>query len=294
MSIEINGKVYRNLQEQVQKNMEDIDKIKKGGGIDVYTKEESLNIFQTKIEMELYATQQQLNLNIAATEARTDLLLANKQDTLVSGTNIKTVNGNSLLGSGNIDTTYTAGYGIGINNDIIAIDQNIVALKNELNGYLKNNDLNYSGIFRGQAVYVKNEGAYTSTSYGDGSIGRTIPNQPGYAYTLPDKSGTFAMTSDIITISGLTMRNYKIVINDQYQYNFSVPYVFDTDLSKYDAIRKIPVNSIIVNITNHKTGIFRWQTGTIAVIYWSDNTSTPIDLTSGFDCAISANAPATM
>ena len=41
----------------------------------------------------------------------------NKQEQLVSGVNIKTVNNNSLLGSGNIDisTTYTAGYGININ-----------------------------------------------------------------------------------------------------------------------------------------------------------------------------------
>ena len=31
MSIEINGKVYRNLQEQVEKNMEDIEEIKAGG-----------------------------------------------------------------------------------------------------------------------------------------------------------------------------------------------------------------------------------------------------------------------
>lgn len=33
-------------------------------------------------------------------EARSEL--SNKQNTLVSGTNIKTINGNSLLGSGNI------------------------------------------------------------------------------------------------------------------------------------------------------------------------------------------------
>ena len=31
MSIEINGKIYRNLQEQVEKNMEDIEEIKAGG-----------------------------------------------------------------------------------------------------------------------------------------------------------------------------------------------------------------------------------------------------------------------
>lgn len=41
----------------------------------------------------------------------------NKQEQLVSGVNIKTINENSLLGSGNIDisTSYTAGYGININ-----------------------------------------------------------------------------------------------------------------------------------------------------------------------------------
>ena len=38
----------------------------------------------------------------------------NKQNQLVSGTNIKTINGDSILGAGNltIDTTYSAGTGI--------------------------------------------------------------------------------------------------------------------------------------------------------------------------------------
>ena len=43
----------------------------------------------------------------------------NKQDLLVSGTNIKTINGNSIMGSGNlvIDTSYTAGTGIEITEE---------------------------------------------------------------------------------------------------------------------------------------------------------------------------------
>lgn len=47
----------------------------------------------------------------------------NKQNALVSGSNIKTVNNNSLLGSGNINiegTVYSAGTGINIENDIIS------------------------------------------------------------------------------------------------------------------------------------------------------------------------------
>lgn len=50
-----------------------------------------------------------------------------KQDTLVSGTNIKTINGETLLGEGNIDiqggggSSYTAGDGIDITNDVISV-----------------------------------------------------------------------------------------------------------------------------------------------------------------------------
>lgn len=94
---------------------------------------------------------------------------------------------------------YTAGYGIEITNDEISVDQDVIASKSELSGYIKDDDLNYASTFRGKGVYVKEEGTYTATSYADGSIGRSIPHQPGYTYTLPDKTGTFAMTSDIIT-----------------------------------------------------------------------------------------------
>ena len=51
-----------------------------------------------------------------------------KQDTLVSGTNIKTINGETLLGEGNITiqgggggSSYTAGDGIDIINDVISV-----------------------------------------------------------------------------------------------------------------------------------------------------------------------------
>jgi trimeric autotransporter adhesin len=51
--------------------------------------------------------------------------ISGKQDKLVSGTSIKTVNGMSLLGSGNIQVSggasYTAGNGISIDNNVISI-----------------------------------------------------------------------------------------------------------------------------------------------------------------------------
>ena len=95
---------------------------------------------------------------------------------------------------------YTAGYGIDITEGEISVDEEVVALKSELDGYIKNNDSSYEAIFRGQYATVKADGAYTSTTYADGTIGRSLPyGVPGYTYTLPDKTGTFAMTSDIIT-----------------------------------------------------------------------------------------------
>ena len=53
-------------------------------------------------------------------------IIDDKQDTLVSGTNIKTINNTSILGSGNIDiqggSSYAAGTGIDITNNVISVD----------------------------------------------------------------------------------------------------------------------------------------------------------------------------
>lgn len=56
-----------------------------------------------------------VNLNDYATkEDLENIDISGKQDTLVSGVNIKTINDESILGSGNINTKYTAGDNISI------------------------------------------------------------------------------------------------------------------------------------------------------------------------------------
>ena len=70
----------------------------KANKADVYTKQEIDNKFtntQTQIN--------QISTDTAATNAEVQTLKTDKQDTLVSGTNIKTINGQSLLGEGNIE-----------------------------------------------------------------------------------------------------------------------------------------------------------------------------------------------
>lgn len=53
----------------------------------------------------------------------------NKQDALVSGVNIKTIDGQSILGSGDISTEYTAGEGISIEDRVI---KNTITSYNDL------------------------------------------------------------------------------------------------------------------------------------------------------------------
>ena len=77
-----------------------------GGTVDAYTKEEADNKFASKDEL--------TNVQTVANDADTkvdaltprvegvETSLGNKQDTLVSGTNIKTVNSQSILGSGDL------------------------------------------------------------------------------------------------------------------------------------------------------------------------------------------------
>lgn len=90
-----------------------------------------------------------------------------KQDALVSGTNIKTINNESILGTGNITiqgggSSYTAGDNINITNDVISVDiddekkviasalvelHNDKADKNQLNNYqLKGNYVEQSAV----------------------------------------------------------------------------------------------------------------------------------------------------
>ena len=70
----------------------------KANKADVYTKQEVDDKF-TNAQSQI----NQISTDTAATNAEVQTLKTDKQDTLVSGTNIKTINGQSLLGEGNIE-----------------------------------------------------------------------------------------------------------------------------------------------------------------------------------------------
>lgn len=78
-----------------------------GGTVDAYTKEEADNKFASKDELtNVQTVANDADTKVDALTPRVESVetsLGNKQDILVSGTNIKTINGESVLGEGNIE-----------------------------------------------------------------------------------------------------------------------------------------------------------------------------------------------
>lgn len=128
--IEINGKVYRNLQEQVEKNKEDIEDLQ-NATVDAYTKAESDAKFQTKADMSDYATKIDLN---------------RKQDTLIAGNNI-TIDSNNVI-STKVGTSYSAG------NNIIIDSYNEINVDPEptFENLIVDNDYYYSNNYQGIVI----------------------------------------------------------------------------------------------------------------------------------------------
>lgn len=85
------------------------DAVSNEGTVDAYTKEESDTKFATKTELtnvQTVANDADTKVDALTTRVEgVETTLGNKQDTLVSGTNIKTINNQSILGEGNIEIT---------------------------------------------------------------------------------------------------------------------------------------------------------------------------------------------
>lgn len=91
----------QNLSAYFNKSADDSDDIAEGG----------VNLFLTTSERSVISSTSGTNSGDNATNTQYSGLAASKQDTLVSATNIKTVNGSSLLGAGNIVISSAASWG---------------------------------------------------------------------------------------------------------------------------------------------------------------------------------------
>ena len=161
----------------------------------------------------------QNDLNFASTgdvKTQIDNAVSGKQDTLVSGENIKTINNQSLLGSGNIEIqgggeTYSAGEGIGIDVD------NIISVTGNYETIVELTQAEYDALtsYGKNTTYVitdapaVNLSAYTPTS-GFSTIngnvitdGGNIEIQGGNAYTAG--ANIDISTDNVISVTGMTM-----------------------------------------------------------------------------------------
>ena len=143
------------------------------------------------------------------TSAQTDTAISNatsgKQDTLVSGTNIKTINNQSLLGSGNIEIqgggeTYSAGEGIGIDTDnIISVTGNyetIVELTQAEYDALTSYDKNTTYVITdAQAINMDNYvttgalGSYYTSAETDTAISNAVSGKTDKVSVTASSSG---------------------------------------------------------------------------------------------------------
>ena len=135
--------------------------------------------------------------NAAATYA-TKEEMAGKQDTLVSGTNIKTINGNSILGEGNIEITGGSKVWTATANKNIRVDTSLngaISLSN-WTGYntakpgdvvhITYSNYNWNLVVTGR--YKDNNGTYLALSgLGDLNTGYRISDNLMYSYVPFDK-----------------------------------------------------------------------------------------------------------
>lgn len=105
-------------------------------------------------------------------------LSTNYQPKLVSGTNIKTINNTSLLGSGNIDTTYTFSTGLTESSGTVTVTDYAKLLKNTATGTNSltingTNNTNQSGINIGESSQILASGCVAIGNNSTAGYGNT-------------------------------------------------------------------------------------------------------------------------
>ena len=156
-------------------------------------------------------------INSGQAQTQIDNAVNGKQDTLVSGENIKTINSQSLLGSGNIEIqgggeTYSAGEGIGIDADnIISVTGNyetIVEITQAEYDALTSYDKNTTYVITDAPAV--NLSAYTPTS-GFSTINGNVITEGGNIVIEGGSGSDYSaganidITNHIISVTGITV-----------------------------------------------------------------------------------------
>ena len=129
-----------------------------------------------------------------------DDLLSEKQDSLISGENIKTINGESILGSGNISVTGGGGNGNVVDNNYVHTDNN----------YTTEEKSKLAGIAAGAEVNVQADWTESDTE-----SDAYILHKPEYLASFATlvnaltTDGHFVTQNDMITVGGITSQDIQ-------------------------------------------------------------------------------------
>ena len=179
--------------------------------------------------------------------------LSNKQDTLVSGTNIKTINNTSLLGSGNIDVSGGGSTPTDVRVNGTSITSNNVADIQTEGTY--NSSTNKIATMSDIPTIPTLATVATTGDYDDLLDKPTIPTV-GNAKTYYGTSSTSASTAaKTVTCSGFTLETGATI------------FVKFTNANSYDGTATLNVNSTgakdIATVGTTKTSRYYWKSGEI-------------------------------
>lgn len=202
--------------------------------------------------------------------------ISGKQDRLVSGTSIKTINGESILGTGDIQVSsgavYTAGNGISIDNNVISIKMYrktgfvIVNYGDEtdiLSGgslqkqshtisdtlYLFTDDGSNDGVYTTFYPFITNISNYRALSESSNSITSTL-----YYYYIPKNKD---LTKYIGNYTGTVEFSYYTFIN----------YGNKNGFHDYSSASQIPVENGLVTNSTSSFYLYSWGSPKGIIIY---------------------------
>ena len=147
MAIEINGKVYRNLQEQVEENKNDIEALQDTSATKDYVDNSISALYGD------FYTRGQADARFP-TETHMNFLLGHKQDTLTAGTNI-TIDENNVISATGGGAEYMPGTGINIANNEISVDTNTIATVATLQSFTQSFGGEITAIYSGTSTVGK-------------------------------------------------------------------------------------------------------------------------------------------
>ena len=186
----------------------------------------------------------------------TQTALNNKQDTLVSGTNIKTVNGNSLLGSGNITTA-----DVNPTSGVYPINETGSFVDSKLSVYDSQNNTRQIQ----QPNVINKIGLFTDANNGQSSLTPGSGIELGVANLNPDWFGTDTF-SDCSIVSAMGEPGFfgsSLHIKTQPQIQ-SIPAPFNT--------QKTQISIVPGNFMNGNFGIgIKTETPNCPITVFSDN-----------------------